>query len=30
MIWCQIADKCEIKVGDVKNFIPNLGNKIIM
>ena len=23
----KIADKCEIKVGDVKNLIPNLGNK---
>ena len=23
----RIANKHEIKVGDVKNFIPNLGNK---
>ena len=23
----QIADKYEIKVGDIKKFIPNLGNK---
>ena len=23
----KIADKCEIKVGDVQNLIPNLGNK---
>ena len=32
MICCQIivnkiADKYEIKVGDVKKLIPNLGNK---
>ena len=32
MICCQIivkkiADKCKIKVGNVKKLIPNLGNK---
>ena len=27
MIYCQIADKYEIKVGDVKKLIQNLGNK---
>ena len=32
MIYCRnivkkIADKYEIKVGDVKKLIPNLGNK---
>ena len=28
MIYCQkIADEYEIKVGDVKKLIPNLGNK---
>ena len=26
----EIADKYEIKVGDVKKLIPNLGKKIIM
>ena len=26
--YCKkIADECEIKVGDVKKLIPNLGNK---
>ena len=25
--WKEIADKYEIKVGDVKKLIPNLGNK---
>ena len=26
--YCKkIADKCEIKVGDVKKLIPNVGNK---
>ena len=25
--WKRIADKYEIKVGDVKKIIPNLGNK---
>ena len=25
--YCRIADKYEIKVGDVKKLIPNLGNK---
>ena len=29
--YCKkIADKYEIKVGDVKKLIPNLGKKIIM
>ena len=23
----EIADECDIKVGDVKKLIPNLGNK---
>ena len=26
-IWKKTADKYEIKVGDVKKLIPNLGNK---
>ena len=26
----KIADKYEMKVGDVKKLIPNLGNKLIM
>ena len=29
--YCKkIADKYEIKVGDVKKLIPNVGNKLIM
>ena len=30
IIVTKIADKYEIKVGDVKKLTPNLGNKLIM